>query len=130
MIGRTVGDRKVLKRLFSQTWTHPSVGEELFQFAGLKRVDPGEDIRQIFFRVDLVPFGRGNEGHEHCNRPSAIIGPREQEIFSSENKAFDRLLAQVVMCALSRYTGSVGTKSHPATLAPAGSTQGESGGDK
>lgn len=64
------------------------------------------------------------------NSLAAFIGTREQAVLSNKNPAFDRSLGCVVVCALARCTGSVGTKSHPATLAPAGSTQSESGGDK
>ncbi len=64
------------------------------------------------------------------HRPTACIRADEQEVFASNDKILDGSFGRIVMCALTRCTGYVGTKSHPATLAPAGSTRSGSGGDE
>lgn len=87
-------------------------------------------VVEIFGWIYLVSLTGGYEGKEHFCGRSAFITAQEVPILATASNALHFLFRQIVMCALPRCTGSVGTMSHPATLAPAGSTQGESGGDK
>ena len=87
-------------------------------------------VVQVFTRVDVVPQAGREQGKHYGRVFSSLITTKEIPIFATCGKHLHLLFCQIIVCALARCTGYVGTKSHPATLAPAGSTQSESGGDK
>ena len=80
--------------------------------------------------IDLVTLARGDYRKENFRDATAVFTTQEEPRLATTSNSFHLLLSEIVMCALTRRTGYVGTKSHPATLAPAGSTRGGSGGDE
>jgi len=108
----------------------PAFRKQPGKLAGFHVIDAGVYVREIFDWVKPISFGGCYERQVYSQGFSTGIGPTEKKIFSTEHERFYFPLGGVVMCALSRCTGSMGNKSHPATLAPAGNTRSGSGGDK
>jgi hypothetical protein len=45
-------------------------------------IDSGEDIGEIFDRIEFISIGRGNQGHQNCRGSTSSVGAHEQNIFS------------------------------------------------
>ena len=108
----------------------PIPRKKLVKFAGFQCIDPGKNIGVPVDWIDTVPLGGSDEREVYGNGFRTVVGACKKAVLSHKNPGFNSALCLIVVCALTRCTGPVGTKSHPATLAPAGSTRGGSGGDK
>ena len=108
----------------------PTVREKLIKLTGLHAIYASENISQIVNRVNIIAFARCDERKMSCRGHAAGVRANKKAILTHEDKRLNSAFAFIIVCALARCIGSVGTKTHPATLAPAGSTRGGSGGDK
>ncbi len=75
----------------------PAVGQQLFQFAGLHGIDPGQDIGEVFDGVDVVGFARSHEREVDRGGTAAGIRANEEAVFPHQYKIFHRLLGDVVV---------------------------------
>ncbi len=75
----------------------PAVGQQLFEFACLHRVDPGEDISEVFDRVDVVGFAGSHEGKVDCRRSASGIRTDKETVLPHQNEVLDRSLGRVVV---------------------------------
>jgi hypothetical protein len=78
----------------------------------------------------VIQLGGVDQTHEDIADVGAGESPIEQGIFPMQDGFLQRPLARVVMCALSKVHKFSGCNTHPATLAPAGSTWSGPGGDE
>ena len=77
-----------------------------------------------------IEFGRLHQAHDRCRPFARPQGPGEQPVVAAHGDGPDLLFDPVVVCALLRHDLVGRCKPDPATLAPAGSTGGDSGGNK
>ncbi len=75
----------------------PAVRQQLRQFAGLHRIDPGQDIGEVFDRIYVVGFARSHEGEMDRSSASASIGSDKETVLAHQHEVFDRLFGHVVV---------------------------------
>jgi hypothetical protein len=75
----------------------PTVRKKLGKFACLHAVYAGEDISQIFNRVNVVAFARCDEREMGCCGYAADIRANKKAIFAHQNKRLNSPFAGVVV---------------------------------
>lgn len=71
--------------------------EKLIDFAGLHRVDSGENVSEVDDRINVVALAGGDEREVYGHRSAAGIGADEEKIFPGDHKIFDRPLGRIVV---------------------------------
>lgn len=87
-------------------------------------------MRQVGVRLHAVGFGGLDQRVQVRAGACAGFGVAEQPVLAADDEGADRVLAAIVVCALSKVHEFCGCEPRPATLAPAGSTWSGPGGDK
>lgn len=84
-------------RLAAFSCGSPAIGEQLRQFAGLHRIDSGEDIGEVFDWVDVVGFARSHEGQVNCGCFAAGIRAYKETVLPHQDEVFDGTLGRIIV---------------------------------
>jgi len=92
--------------------------------------DPCQDGAEVKRWIESAELGGADEGVEGSSALAAGIGAKEQVILPSDRDRPQSPFGGAIMCALLRYIILPGANPGRLPLAPAGNTQGGSGGNE
>lgn len=104
--------------------------QQLFDPIVRMRGQACEYVLQVGVRVMPVHLRRLDQTHDGRRTSTRSLRASEQPILAPKGDGPDLVLDPVIVCALLRHDLVGRCKPDPATLAPAGSTGGDSGGNK